>query len=542
MKKLFFWAAAALFAGAVLTTSCNKDDDDNNGGTTSDIDERKRIQDSIQRVQDSLAQIVKANKIIDVDVEFTASETSYDGTKFTVDVATIAKELGITEDEFLKGIEGKDGGAEVVTYTIQSDGNELIGTNTQKGASEKGWGHWFTAKGDVTTWSEGQAADYSITYAGQAVIFTDFHRVSDDSNEFECVVGQFPAKLAEAGLVGQTYTIKEGVKYDDVKVVLQIKVSIKGLEELKAEVVDSKELTLTTAVYDSHEDYIELDSTEILSKLGATSFADCKFVAIKADGSYAQEPDDPALGLYWENLDGEASGYTDGNFYIGYAHAADNENRGKLIIGQYGHKLQVPEAEGSETKVDFTGDFTARWGVFYNNKVVMVNVKVTIASYEDPDAGTFTGTPASSEKAYDAIERAYELGYDATVVDVKEQLQTTFQMTCYEIYQAFQAGTLKLYAANIADTDPEYTGEKPGYWLDKDGKGIAYANGLVYANLVVNDFANQKLIINVGHHPENTKAGVEVNIKLIVTNGTVNAVITVPVKVAAQLPAETPAE
>jgi hypothetical protein len=534
MKKLVYLAATALFAGAVMTTSCHKDDND----STPSQQQREEEQQKREEEEEKAKEQINANKTIEYTCELTASETSYEGTKFDVDVKAIADELGVTVDEFILGIEGKEGGAtDITTYYIQgSTGDELIGANTQVGATEKGWGHWLNKDSDVTTWGEGQAADYSITYAGQAVIWTSLHRADENSTDFVCEVGQYPAKLAEADLVGKSFVIKEGVKFDDIKVVLKITVNIKGLEALTAEVVDSKELTLTTSVYDSHEDYIELDSTEILSKLGATSFADCKFVALKADGSYAQEPDDPAMGLYWENLNGEASGYGDGNFYIGYNRTPDDENCGKIVIGQYGRKLQVPEAEGSETKVDYSGDFTARWGVFYNNKVVMVNVKVTIASYEDPEAGTFTGTPASSEKTYDAVERAQELGYDATAVDVKEQLQTTFQMTCYEIYQAFQDGSLKLYVGNIADTDPEYTATKPGYWLDKDGKGIAYgAESVVYAELTAADFASQKLVFNIGHHPENTTDGLEVTLNLIVTNGTVNAVIKVPVKVAAKL-------
>jgi hypothetical protein len=535
MKKLFYLAGAMLLAGAVMTTSCSKDDDSGSTLTKEQREEEKQKQEEEQQKQ---KEEIKANKVIEYTCDITASETSYDGTKFDVDVKAIADELGVTVDEFILGIEGKEGGAtDITTYYIQgSTGDELIGANTQVGASDKGWGHWLNKDSDVTTWGEGQAADYSITYAGQAVIWTSLHRADENSTDFVCEVGQYPAKLAEADLIGKTFTIKEGVKFDDIKVVLKITVNIKGLEALTAEVVDSKELTLTTSVYDSHEDYIELDSTEILSKIGATSFADCKFVALKADGSYAQEADDPSLGLYWENVNGEASGYGDGNFYIGYNRTPDDENCGKLVIGQYGRKLQVPEAEGSETKVDFTGDFTAKWGVYCNGKVVMVNVKVTIASYEDPEAGTFTGTPANSTKDY-TIEKEYTNDYAAVKVDVKEQLETSFQKSCYELYQAFQAGTLKFYASEVTEADPEYTANKPGYWLSAEGKGVAYAEGVVYAELTLADYANQNIVFNIGNHPDNCKAGATVPLKIFATDGTTTAVMNITITVGAA-PAE----
>ncbi|MBQ3657892.1 MAG: DUF4859 domain-containing protein [Bacteroidales bacterium] len=529
MKKFFYYAGALLFAGALTTTSCNKDDD--NSSSDDDIKRRQQIQDSLQRVKDSLAQVVTADKILEYTCEITASETAYEGNSFSVDAEAIAKALGISVDEFILGIEGEAGGAEVSTYYIQgSTGTELIGTNTQVGPQDKGWGHWLNKDRDVTTWGESQAGDYSMTYAGQAVIFTSLHRKEKDSKEFICEIGQYPAKLTEAGLVGSSYVIKEGVKFDDTKVVLQITVNIKGLEALTAEVIETKDLSLTTAVYDSHEDFIELDSAAILAKLGASSLKDCKFVAIKADGSYAQEADDPALGLYWENTKGEACGYADGNFYIGYNHAADNENRGKIVIGQYGHKLVDAD------KNDFSGDFTAKWGVFYNNKVVMVNVKVTIASYEDPEKGNFTGTPANSSKDY-SIEKEYTNDYAAVKVDVKEQLENTFQKTCYELYQAFQAGSLKFYAAEVTEADPEYTANKPGYWLSAEGKGVAYAEGVIYAELTLADYANQNIVFNIGNHPDNCKLGATIPLKIFATDGTTTAVMNINVTVGAA-PAE----
>lgn len=530
MKKIFYYASALLFAGALTTTSCNKDDNDN----TPSKEEREQKQQEQEEKEKEEAQKVDADLILDYTVDLTASAASYEGTKIEIEMDKIATALGFTKEEVIKGIEGKEGGAEVTTYYIESNGIARLGANTQVGASDHGWGHWLNATSDVTTWGEGQAGDYGITYAGQAVIWTSLHLDGEDDYTlpFVCEIGQYPAKLEEAGLIGKTYTIKEGIQFEDAKAVVRITVNIKGLEEIKADIIGSKDVEITTSVYDAHEDYLELDSTEILSAIGASNLDECTFVAVKADGSYAQEPDDKTSGLYWMNIAGNASGYADGNYYIGYYHAADNENRGKLFVGQYGKKLQVPESEGSETKVDFNGTIDAKWGVFYNNKIYMINVKINVAGYQDTETKP-AGDPASSSKDY-TMEKDYTKDYAAVAVDVKEQLQSTFKMTCYELYQAFAAGTLKMYAGETSADAPTYTANAPGYWLSAEGKGCAYAEGKIYAELKTGEYANQTLVLNIGNHPDNCTEGLDLPLKLFVTDGTTTATINIAVKVSAK--------
>ena len=75
---------------------------------------------------------------------------------------------------------------------------------------------------------------------------------------------------------------------------------------------------------------------------------------------------------------------------------------------------------------------------------------------------------------------------DLMLTDIESNLTAVFNMSLEEFIAAFDAGTIKFYAANpstgVWDTESAYTGEEPaGYWFDETGAVCAYP-GTVCAN------------------------------------------------------------
>ncbi|MDM8153257.1 DUF4859 domain-containing protein [Bacteroides gallinaceum] len=75
---------------------------------------------------------------------------------------------------------------------------------------------------------------------------------------------------------------------------------------------------------------------------------------------------------------------------------------------------------------------------------------------------------------------------DLMLTDVEANLTAVFNMSLEEFIAAFDAGTIRFYAANPStgtwDTESAYTGEEPaGYWFDATGTVCAYP-GTVCAN------------------------------------------------------------
>jgi len=151
----------------------------------------------------------------------------------------------------------------------------------------------------------------------------------------------------------------------------------------------------------------------------------------------------------------------------------------------------------------------------YNEKRVAVVINVTAktpAAYVDPETPP-AGDPTSLSQDI-TMTKAYSNDYASVQVDVKDLLRNAFKKTTYQIHQAILSGDLKLYQGTVSDSDPAYTADAPGYWLDDNGAAIEYANGLVWCSI---GHSETELFLFGGNHPDNAVAGNTVNTVLIAT-------------------------
>jgi len=505
MKKLTY-LAAVLMAVSTVVSSCGKDDDDNgtpNGGglTQEQIDELNRQEQKKQEQKENI-NVGDDGLLLEYTADFYISETSYDGVFVTIDTAKIAETLGITPAQLSEGIAG-NGSIELTMGFIEGSTHNDVLTATNTNAA---WGHWYNADGDLTAW--GGDADNAATCP---VFFTEY---DTDKNGFN--IGQYPGHIKEE----KSFTCIEFLSYDDIRVAVKITINAKMRGALSGTILETKTVEFNTSVYNENSDEVDFDFASVVSKLGASSMDDITYITLKEDGSYAQEPDDASAGLYWMSTSGVYTGYSNGNCYV-YSNVED----GKIGLGQYANKLD-----------GFSGECTLPYGFYYNGNIVMVDVKVKVTAFEDTEDKP-AGDPASAEVSYTA-EKAWDNEYKAVTVDVKDAIKNAFKMTCYEAYQAYQAGTLKLYAVEVSEDAPSYTATAPGYWMGADGAACAYSDGHIYAELKLNDFANQVISINLGNHPDNcSNEDHSYAVKLILTDGTTSLTMNIAydIKAAAEV-------
>lgn len=172
----------------------------------------------------------------------------------------------------------------------------------------------------------------------------------------------------------------------------------------------------------------------------------------------------------------------------------------------------------------------------YQSKRVAVVIKYIVSAYNDPETAP-SGTPENTTQDL-TITKAYSTDYATESYDVKDILRNTFKMTTYQIKQAAANGNIKVYLGEVTETDPVYTTDGLGYWIDESGASSSYATTLpCFATL---SCSNTELTLMVGNGPafEYSSSDYSQTFKLIVSDGTVSATLnvtfaitSVPVKV-----------
>lgn len=180
-----------------------------------------------------------------------------------------------------------------------------------------------------------------------------------------------------------------------------------------------------------------------------------------------------------------------------------NAETGIFSVGQYpGHLVDGQKLRAVEC-------------LKYNEKRVAVVINVTAktpAAYVDPETPP-AGNPTAVTQNI-TLSKAFSDDYASVQFDVKELLRDAFKKTTYQIHQAILSGDLKLYQGAVSETDPSYTADAPGYWLDANGGAIAYASGLVWCSI---GHSETELFLFGGNHHSNAVAGNTVNTVLIAT-------------------------
>ncbi len=281
-------------------------------------------QDSIKAAQLSA---INAGLVLEYDITFNSSSSSYDGTTLEVPMQEIADYFGISSVATLCEMICE---YEITPFAIEGSSHA---DNMTSSTSSSYWGHWWTKDGDVTSWGTNS---YVFTEFWNDSYFDDY----EGSYFFEC--GQYPGLLAE----GDEITVIEALKYEDLRVAIVINFHISAKEAVSGAVANTQYLSCEIAQHESSYDTVpvEFDLDQVLSDLGISSMDEVEWIAVNSDGSYAQEPNAGNEG-YWFELDGyagswgsNASVYTsyEGDNIIGIGQMPGVVSSGEVYVIQYG--------------------------------------------------------------------------------------------------------------------------------------------------------------------------------------------------------------
>ena len=480
MKKIYFF----LFA-FVMTLGCFTSCDDNTDVSSLHVLTDEEVAEmEYQAYLDSLRRAtIDVDLLIEYEVPITIMANSYDGTLVEIDTVKIAEFFGITPTQLNEGIMnnrsdwyGSYDAPKISGFCIEgtthADNMTAYSTNSC-------WGHWWDENGNTTSWGD------------NARIFCEY-----DPDTHEMHVGQMPGTLTD----GQQISVIECLKYQDARVGIKFNITAAAMGEVKATVVNTQKLSIDmTPASEYGTTPLAFDLDQTLGDLGISSMDAAKFVALKEDGSYAQEY--TTTNGYWFDANGyECSWGETARAYTTYGeeHLAANE----IGVGQF---------PGQTVEGDV---YVLKYAVLANNKIEMLEVTVNIVSYQDPETKP-EGEPTTIEKDI-TITKEYDKAYTAATYDLKDLLKDAFKMTTYEIYKAINNGEVKLYCNEVTAEEPSYTANAPGYWMDGDGAPSAYADGVIFAETGRNETT---LTLYVGNHPDNCNPnGQTVNTKLIYTH------------------------
>lgn len=150
----------------------------------------------------------------------------------------------------------------------------------------------------------------------------------------------------------------------------------------------------------------------------------------------------------------------------------------------------------------------------YNDLRAAVVITIAIGGdYVDPETAP-TGTPENLSTDI-TLSKAYSDDYASVTADVKDIMRNAFKMTTYQIHQAIDNGDLKLYQGAVTETDPAYTADAPGYWLNADGTVGAW--GVTAVAWCSIGHSKTELYLYGGNHPDNAVAGTTVTTTYIAT-------------------------
>lgn len=450
--------------------------------TPDEIEELAR-QDSIKQAQKNQ---INANLILQYSVDITISQTLYEGTTLAIDLDKIANLFGISKEELLAGIAGETDAPEIKGFAIEgtTHADNMVASNTNAP-----WGHWWDANGNVTTWGD------------NAMVFTEF-----DTETGEFSIGQYPGHLTD----GQKITIIECLKYKEKRVAVVITITAHKAGQIAASIVNIQQLTLNVIPKsDYSQDPLLFDLDQTLRDLGVTSMDEVKFIGVKDDGSFTQET--TTQNGFWYDINGFVCTWGD-NAKVFTTYGDPDAGFGENYIGIG----QMPDKLGGGQKI------IIQYGFLANNKIEMLKITINVIEYEDPETKP-VGDPCTVEKEL-TITKPWSNDYASINLDIKDILKDAFKMTTYQIHKAIVSGDLRMYVNKITAETPTYTADAPGYWINKEGEFVQWAEGVIWLSLGHN---NTELYLYGGNHPDNAAAGDMVKTKLIISCNGGEAVLNV---------------
>lgn len=489
MKKIYFYfICIALLLSGLTGCGDNTDVWGPHTLTAEEIEELNR-QDSIKEAQRNT---INADLILEYTTEVIILNSGYDGSFVYIDTVQIAELFDITPTQLAQGIANMgvekpyENAPEITGFCIEGTTHADNMTNANTNSY---WGHWWDKNGNTTKWGD------------DARVFSEYN-----AEEGKFHVGQMNGGLLRDVLeAGKNVKFIECLKYNEKRVAVVITVIPKERDQISATVVSTQELAIEMIPKSNFDtDPLTFDRAQVLSDLGISSLDDAQIIGVNADGSYAQEL--TAANGFWYDIEGFAGAYNDdAGVYIEYhglGKDAELEDMDVLYVGQMPNNLDVGYNK------------TVKYGFLVNNKIVMLNIAVSVIAYDDPETPP-SGQPTTNEVVNITIEKPWDNTFSNVEFDMKEVLRNTFKMTTYQIHRARISGDLKIYCKEVTTKEPEYTSDKPGYWLDTNGDVCKYGKeSLVFCCLGTSE---TELYLYAGNHPESCLPNTSVNSKYLIS-------------------------
>ena len=408
------------------------------------------------RRQDSIAEVMRntinADLVLTYDCEFYVSESSYDGTTVTVDIDQIAQLFGLTHEQVIAGIAEEEGAPEILGLAIEGSTHADNMTKTNTNSS---WGHWWSAEGNVTQWG------------ADAYVFAEYDPEAEVFN-----VGQYPGHC----VAGTTYQFIEGLRYQDYRVAVVIRAKATERGEVVASVVGTQELTLktkTTYGYEA-ETVPGFDADKLISDLGISSINDAAWLAVKTDGSYAQEYNADFDG-FWYDMQGFAGQWgDDASVYCG--HVNDT-----IVVGQFPARLEAGT------------NLTIQYGAIANDKIELLTIHVIIEAGDDINAAEVVDTQNLS------LIQKTTYGYESVEVPGQDLNKAMADLGVTSLGDITWIGVLPDGTYTQA-----YTADPNAFWYDMDGYVGSWGdNASVFCGLYDG-------VIKLGQYPDHLHAGDQV--------------------------------
>ncbi len=469
-----------LFGG--MLTSCDNDDFSNlHTLTDAELAEMERQ----RQLAEEMKNRIDADLVLDYELD-AYPMTNFDAKALELDMAPVAELFGLSVEEIYSGINKVSGAPEIQGFAIQgtTHADYMVASNTNGE-----WGHWWRFDGDVCGTYNEDASRFYCEWQGY------YDEEKGENVECHFNVGQLPDKCA----VGDSFTVLEGLRYKEKRVVFRIKYNIIERQAVVAGVVNTQKLTIEMTPDQSYKPFkVEFDLDKALSDLNTESLVGLDWIGLNADGSYAQEYTADKPGFWFDKSGYPGSWGDDASVWVTYVEGETDPNH--LIVGQMPGNMN----EGDQVVVSL--------GVTNGSQIEMFEITCKIIAYQDPETAP-AGDPKSVSKDI-TFTKAWTDDYATVDEDVKELLRDAFKMTTYQIFKALQTGDLKAYIGEASLEDPAYTGGTAGeYWLDAAGKSTDYGNGYVYTGL---DASETDIHFYAGNHPQIDKNGGKVTYKYVV--------------------------
>lgn len=380
--------------------------------------------------------------VLEYSLTFANSEIiDYDSKQVELDLNTIAAYLGVDKEQLGSALTGKEKSDITCLAINNSTNSDTIRSNTQYH-----WGHWWEKNGDVCEKYNGMFQS-AFTYKEGIGIFNIY--LNYDRYE-----------------VCQT-KITEALRYQGKCVKIIFTISVIDLND-KQHIVATNSMSVDYLVTSQSQRVFidDFNAEATLLALGANSWDDVIWLV---EGKRGYET------VYVSTITKEPCYYYDENGdytsslleSVIYATVLE----GQLSIQQMG------------TEVKPNGTMTIKFYMLYNNKIVENSVTINFVDYLDPETAP-EGSPASIEK--DLSVTFPRNDWEATSIDITEDLRQCFKMTTYQVHKAIDNNEIKIWYGEVGKG--EYNS---GFYIDTEGNVVSASDffsvfSSIIASLTIN--------------------------------------------------------